>query len=138
MAILAATTLGRTDIGTVRAEVRAAAPLAVDDRARYRLVVQTYEDGEGLPTERRRPTGSVQLAVTGAELRSGVRVDLVELREPAAPRGSEPVVVAWVEDGQADLELDGLRARPAAGAIYGEAPLDDGPVQIALTKLMAA
>ena len=30
-----------------------------------------------------------------------------------------PVIVAWIEHGAPDLELDALRARPSRGAVYG-------------------
>ena len=32
-----------------------------------------------------------------------------------------PVIVAWVERGQADLEFDAFEARPSADAFYGVA-----------------
>jgi hypothetical protein len=43
-------------------------------------------------------------------------------------------VVAWVEEGKADLELDGLRARPRPGSLLGAAPRQKNgrPVQISV------
>ena len=53
----------------------------------------------------------------------GVRIDLIELGEKnASAEPEQGVVVAWVEPGEADLEFDARRARPAAGSFYGVAP----------------
>jgi hypothetical protein len=120
LALLAATTLGDA-AGTLHAEVRAD---GLSDEGAYRLVVQSYDaSGSGaLPGHRVRPVGSVQRAVTADELRQGVHVDLLELREgPAAPHPERPVVVAWIEAGEPNLEFDGRRARPAPGSVYGVA-----------------
>lgn len=65
--------------------------------------------------------GSIQRAVTADELRAGVRVNLVELRGSEPEQGTSPVVVAWIEAGQPDLEFDGRRARPQPGSKYGVA-----------------
>src|SRR3989442_1233621 len=113
MALLAATTLGIDSADTVRAEVTSDADLV--ESQDYRLVVQSYDASVGaLPGLRARPVGSVQRSVTGAELRQGVSVSLLELRQAAsvATEDGEPVVVAWIEDGKADLEFDGRMARP--------------------------
>jgi hypothetical protein len=117
MALLAATTLGDA-AGTLRAEVRAD---GLSRGAAYRLVVQSYDASEGvLPGRDARPVGSVQRAVTADELRQGVRVDLLELRESAtASHAHSPVVVAWIEAGAPNLEFDGRAARPAPGSVYG-------------------
>src|SRR5271165_124292 len=80
LALLAATTLGDA-AGTLRAEVRAQ---GLSRSAPYRLVVQSYDASDGpVPGRDARPIGSVQRAVTADELRQGVRVDLLELRESA-------------------------------------------------------
>jgi hypothetical protein len=120
LALLAATTLG-DGAGTLHAEVRAD---GLSDDGAYRLVVQSYDasDGGALPGHRVRPVGSVQRAVTADELRQGVHVDLLELREGAAASYPDrPVVVAWIEAGEPNLEFDGRRARPAPGSVYGVA-----------------
>ena len=115
LALLAATTLG-DGADTLHAEIRAKGLGA----GAYRLVVQSYDEAVGrLPGREARPIGSVQRAVTADELRQGVSVNLVELRGGAAEQGSSPVVVAWVEAGQPDLEFDGRQARPQRGNIYG-------------------
>ena len=68
------------------------------DARDYRLVVQSYDAaGSPLPGDRARPIGSLQRAVTGDELRRGVSVSLVELRQLSAvrPKGQRgPVLLA--------------------------------------------
>ena len=125
MALLAATTLG-VDGSTVRALVRTEAP-EIDEQAVYTLVVQSYD---GSMLHGARPVGSVQRIVTGAELRRGLEVSLVELRAvPAAATGvakkssrkketSHAQVVAWIADGHAELEYDARGARPTAGSVF--------------------
>jgi hypothetical protein len=134
LALLAATTLGHA-AGTVHAEIRAK---GVEDGA-YRLVVQSYDDADGsVPGHQARPVASMQRAVTADELRQGVKVNLVELRggdpEPGAAR---PMVVAWIEAGQPDLEFDGRQARPQRGSVYGVARRAGGKdaVQIRLDRV---
>src|SRR5579883_2752574 len=86
LALLAATTIG-AGADTLRAEIKAD---GLRDGAPYRLVVQTYDAGRGsLPARYARPVGSAQRAVTAAELRAGVLVNLVELR-PGAEANDEP------------------------------------------------
>ena len=104
MSLLSELTLG-VGAGTVRAEVRAD---ALSLRDRLRLVVQTYEP------RARRPLGSIQRAVTPAELQHGVSVAV-----PHVPARDEPRVIAWVERGAPDLEHDGLTARPRRGSLVG-------------------
>ena len=119
MAFLAATTLGDA-ADTLHAEVRA---VGLAEDAAYRLVVQSYDATDGrVPGRYARPVGSLQRAVTAAELRQGVHVDLLELRESApAAVADAPLVVAWIEAGEPNLEFDGRAARPAPGAMYGVA-----------------
>ena len=83
--------------------------------------------------------GSYQRAVTAAELRNGVRVSLVELRQ-TAPVGNDGAVVAWIEAGKPDLEFDGRTARPRPGSMVGLARRSAGGshVQIRLTRKAAA
>jgi hypothetical protein len=138
MALLAATTLGLEGANTVRAEVRADEDLA--DSREYRLVVQSYDaDGGKVPGFRARPVGSLQRAVTAAELRMGVQVNLLELRQDGGEQGGG-AVVAWIEAGKPDLEFDGRTARPLPGSIYGLARrgADGSNVQIRLTRKAAA
>jgi hypothetical protein len=137
LALLAATTLGSA-ADTLHAEVRA--PGFADDGA-YRLVVQSYDASDGpVPGPDARPVGSVQRAVTADELRQGVHVDLLELREGAtASHTDSPVVVAWIEAGEPNLEFDGRMARPAPGSVYGVAKrtAKQGGVQISLNRKLA-
>lgn len=137
LALLAVTTLG-DGADTLHAEVRA-------DGLRegaYRLVVQSYDASDGkVPGRHARPVGSAQRAVTADELRSGVHVNLLELRESAAETASErPVVVAWIEAGEPNLEFDGRNARPRPGSVYGVAKRDarQDAVQISLNRMLAA
>ncbi|HXN32875.1 MAG TPA: hypothetical protein VN894_13480 [Polyangiaceae bacterium] len=117
MALLAATTLGDA-ADTLHAEVRA---VGLSEGAAYRLVVQSYDETDGrVPGRHSRPVGSLQRAVTAAELRQGVHVDLLELRESAPVSHADgPLVVAWIEAGEPNLEFDGRAARPAPGSVYG-------------------
>ena len=138
IALLAATTLGVDGANTVRAEVRADKGL-VESRD-YRLVVQSFDGEEGKePSLRARPVGSYQRAVTAAELRSGVKVSLVELRQAAGGQ-NDGAVRAWIEAGKPDLEFDGRTARPLPGSMYGLARRAAGAeaVQIRLTRKAAA
>jgi hypothetical protein len=116
LALLAATTLGDA-ADTVRAEVRADGLLG---GGRYRLVVQSYDTSDGaVPGPYSRPVGSTQRAVTAAELREGVQIDLLELRQSAEAVGEKPLVVAWLEASGPDLEFDARTARPTPGSVYG-------------------
>ena len=124
MALVAATTLGTGQFASLRARVSADhGPEAVGSQSSgYRLIVQSYAPGtlnsEQLPGEYARPLGSTQRSVTREELRRGVSVDVLQVGgEPQQSQAA--VVLAWVEPGQPDLEYDGLRARPAPGAVYG-------------------
>jgi len=137
LALLAATTLG-DGADTLHAEVRANGLRA----GAYRLVVQSYDASHGkVPGPDARPVGSVQRAVTADELRDGVHVNLLELRQAAATSPSDhPMVVAWIEAGQPDLEYDGRTARPRPGSTYGVAKRDarTDAVQISLNRKLAA
>jgi hypothetical protein len=125
MDLLAATMLDDTSAETIEAEVRANVP----DARGLRLIVQSFEEGNA------RPVGSVQRAVTARELRSGVHVHLVELRERSSERGKQRVV-AWVETSDLD-EYDGLGAKPTRGSPYGEARRNARGVRIVLSKRAA-
>lgn len=137
LALLAATTLGVDGASTVRADVSADDGL-VEGRD-YRLVVQSFDGSEGQrPSFRARPVASSQRAVTAAELRDGVRINLVELREGQLAE-NDGAVVAWIEAGKPDLEFDGRMARPRPGSMVGLARRSGaGPVQIRLTRGVAA
>jgi hypothetical protein len=130
LALLAVTTLGDA-ADTLRAEVRAA---GLSGGGVYRLVVQSY-DATGRDA---RPVGSIQRSVSADQLRHGVNVNLLELREPAAPVSAlqSPLVVAWIEAGEPDLEFDGRNARPSPGSVYGvvKRAATQGVVQISLDR----
>jgi hypothetical protein len=114
-----------TSAHAVQAEVQADVPEA----GSLRLVVQSFEEGNA------RPVGSVQRAVTANELRKGVHVHLIELRERGARR-LQPRVVAWVETGELD-EHDGFASKPTPGSLYGEARREARRVRIVLDKRAA-
>ncbi|HEY1696442.1 MAG TPA: hypothetical protein VGG39_29975 [Polyangiaceae bacterium] len=136
LALLAATTVGDA-ASTVRAQVRADGLRA----GAYRLVVQSYDASRGgMPRPDERPVGSMQRSVTADELRSGVSVNLLELRAQAGAATHRPMVVAWIESGPADLEFDGRAARPSPGSVYGVAhrASDDAAVEIQLNRMLAA
>ncbi len=129
LALLAATTLGDA-ADTLRAEVRAT---GLSGGGVYRLVVQSY-DATGRDA---RPVGSVQRSVSADQLRHGVNVNLLELRQPAAASPVQsPLVVAWIEAGEPDLEFDGRNARPSPGSVYGvvKRAATQGVVQISLDR----
>jgi hypothetical protein len=115
LALVAATTLG-DGADTLHAEISAT---GLSASRPYRLVVQSYDQVEsGRPAREARPVGSIQRAVTAEELRDGVHVNLLELRRSSGEVGT-PLVVAWIEAGEPDLEFDGRQARPAPGSKYG-------------------
>jgi hypothetical protein len=138
LALLAATTLG-DGADTLHAEVRADGL----GEGSYRLVVQSYDTTGGrMPRHDTRPVASLQRAVTADELRNGVHVHLLELRGSGVDAGTEqrPMVVAWVEAGEPNLEFDGRTARPRPGNVYGVARPDgrQDAVQISLNRKLAA
>jgi hypothetical protein len=118
MALVAATTIGLGQLERVRAEV-SADPTAVGSGS-YRLVVQAYARESvqtgNVPGVRQKPLASAQRAVTAEELSRGVAVDVLRVGEPRDP---SQVIVAWLEQGEANLEFDGAEARPSATALYG-------------------
>lgn len=122
MALVAATTVGVSQLQRVRAEVTAGAnALPRESAGEYRLVVHSYAAQyvvDGVPTPHARPLASTQRSVTPWELSRGVAVDVVDL-ETRTDDGA--VIVAWVEQGAANLEFDGRRARPSRDAIVGVA-----------------
>ena len=122
MALLAATTLGVGQFDRVRAAISSDQHLLGEDEGQaYRLIVQSYAPNtvrdDELPSVHARPLGSVQRAVTAEELAAGVQVDIVQIGE--GENIETPVVVAWVERGEPDLEFDARRARPTDAAFFG-------------------
>jgi hypothetical protein len=119
MALLAATTIGLGHLDRVRAEVSADSG-SLGSAGRYRLVVQSYAPDSVragmLPGARQKPLASAQRSVTAEELSRGVAVDVLRVGEAAGPT---PVIVAWIEQGEADLEFDGAEARPSQTALFG-------------------
>ena len=122
VALLAATSVDVDSVVPVNAEIRGELRLASAEETNCRLVVQSYSacsfDGRGVPPTAVRPLGSLQRSVSASELRSGVRVQLLEVG-PEPSVNSRSVLVAWVEPGLPNLDFDGLMARPGPGAVVG-------------------
>lgn len=120
MALLAATTIGLGHLDRVRAEVSADKAAFGVAGGRYRLVVQSYAresvEAGNLPGSRHKPLASAQRAVTAEDLSRGVAVDVLRVGESV---DASQIIVAWIEQGEADLEFDGAEARPSASAWYG-------------------
>ena len=139
MALLAATTLGsEVSAEPVHAEVRADAALPSDT---YRLIVQSYDaassaalrDGRGS----QKPVGSMQRFVSAEELRNGIRVDFVELRDGRRSDDDRPLVVAWLEGmsgASGEYEVDARDARPAKESLFGSAHRSASDVKIRLRR----
>jgi len=138
IALLAATSLGQVSLARMRAEV-SAQDLAAETSAGYRLIVQSYASNsvaaDEVPGANHRPLASVQRAVTAEELAQGIAVDVLQLGESSGEHA--PMIVAWVEHGAPDLELDALRARPSGEVVYGAGQSSAGSAQIVLRRLAA-
>jgi hypothetical protein len=134
MALLAATSLGSVTVERMRAQV-SAQDVGAPSGAGYRLIVQSYAPSsvtaQRLPGANQRPLASAQRAVTAEELARGIAVDVLQIDQ--AVGGSAPVIVAWIEHGAPDLELDALRARPSSGGVYGIARSFAGSAEVVLS-----
>jgi len=113
MALLAGTTVGLGYQGRWRAQI-SGERLNVRPGLNYRLVAQAYSAAQltagGVPSAAARPLGSAQRDITAEELAVGVAMDIVRIGE--ADAHDEPVVIAWIEPGEPDLEYDARQARP--------------------------
>jgi hypothetical protein len=81
-----------------------------------RLVVQSYRERDvsaGRPLAYARPLSSAQRAVSPDQLRYGIQLDLVHFQDQD---DDDVVVIAWSEEGEPDLDFDGLEARPPRSA----------------------
>jgi hypothetical protein len=137
LALLAATTLGAGRFDQIRARVSGSAEVGKN----YRLVVQSYAkdalDSAGLPSRYARPIASTQRAVTPEELETGVSVSVMQVADELE---KNPVVIAWIEPGEADLEFDARAARPQPGASYAVSDAgadDDASVDLVLGRRAA-
>lgn len=113
-ALLANTSWGLSGLGRRRVRVRQRPQGASSEL--LRLVVQSYRERDvvaGRPTPYARPLASAQRGVSSDELTHGVSLDLVhfEIEDDA----EAVVVIAWAEEGEPDLDFDGLEARPPRG-----------------------
>lgn len=128
LALLTTTTLGsRSHI--LRAEVKGDLGRETSPGQTIRLVVQVYPHRalvEGRIQPWARPYASAQRAVTRDELLVAVPIHLVDFRRSTLDARDPSVVVAWVEPGLPDLELDGADARPGPLQPWTLAPLRPG------------
>jgi hypothetical protein len=135
MALLVATTLGsEVAAEPVHAEVKAPGELKGDS---FRLIVQSYDAGTAaLRAGRAKPVGSMQRVVSAEELKNGIRVDFVELRDGERGEADKrPLVVAWLEPVRAaGYDLDAREARPPAGSLCGYAHRSATDVKIRLDR----
>jgi len=138
--MLAAATLGVGVAETLRARVTLDTPGAEASfqRHAHRLIVQSYAksviSASGMPHVGAKPVASLQRAVTGAQLRGGIKVDIVNLQENLVDSTERLVVLAWVERGDPDLDYDARQARPSAGAVYGWSQRSASGVEILLRQ----
>jgi len=127
MSLLAAATLGVSGVDHVRARISAGDHVGDGD---LRLIVQAYSKSEiasgALPQPHAQPLASIQRSITAEELREGINVSFLQF--PVEGATGESVVVAWVERGVPDLDLDALEARPEKSAYYGTALEHDGEI----------
>jgi hypothetical protein len=127
MSLLAAATLGVSGVDHLRARISSGDHVGEGD---LRLIVQSYSranlDGRDLPQQHAQPLASIQRSITAEELREGIDVSFLQL--PTEGERGESVLVAWVERGVANLDMDALEARPDQGAYYGTALEHDGNI----------
>lgn len=133
LALLTATTLrSRNDV--VRVEVRASRGFdQVSGDHPHRIVVQVYPRRawvDGRVQAWARPTASAQRAVTLDDLACGIPVHLVDFGRVSVDSRDQSVVVAWVEDGAPNLDLDGIDARPRCDTTVAVARLRPGAGEV--------
>jgi hypothetical protein len=120
-ALLADTSWGLSGLGRRRVRVRQRPASSASEA--LRLVVQSYRERDviaGRPGPYARPLASAQRAVSRDQLMHGIQLDLVHFEDHA----DDVVVIAWAEEGEADLDYDGLEARPPrAAALAAVEPL---------------
>lgn len=101
----------------------------------YRLVVQVYPNHavvRGLVQDWAEPSASLQRSVTPDELKAGVAVRLLAFADGRRDRHDHNVVIAWVEPGVPNLELDGHAARPGPSCPLARAPVREQPKEARL------
>src|SRR5262245_40462566 len=101
--------------GLERRRVRVRQPVSASSHVGMRLVVQSYRERDvaaGRPLAYARPLASAQRAVSADQLRFGVQLDLVHFEGD----DEDVVVIAWAEEGEPDLDFDGLEVRPPRAA----------------------
>ena len=113
--MLADTAWGLSGLGRRRVRVRQRNQGA--PRESLRLVVQSYREQDvvaGRPTAYARPLASAQRSVSSDQLTGGIQLDLVHFEGDH----DDVVVIAWAEEGEPDLDFDGLEARPPRAARF--------------------
>ena len=111
--LLAVTEWGLSGLG--RSRVRVHQRVTHTSPEGLRLVVQSYRECDviaGRPRPYARPLASAQRSVSSDQLHFGVQLDLVNFEGD----DDDVVVIAWMEDGDSDLDFDGLQARPPRSA----------------------
>jgi hypothetical protein len=114
-ALLADTSWGLSGLGRRRVRVRQR-HVGGSTGEGLRLVVQSYRSDDvvaGRPTPYARPLSSTQRSVSTDQLSGGVQLDLVHFENDD---DDDVVVIAWAEEGEPDLDYDGLEARPPRAA----------------------
>ena len=79
--------------------------------------MQSYRERDvvaGRPTPYARPLASAQRSVSSDQLTGGIQLDLVQFESD----DEDVVVIAWAEEGEPDLDFDGLEARPPRAAAW--------------------
>jgi hypothetical protein len=116
--LLADTSSGLTGLDRRRVRVHQRGAHTSHESLRHegiRLVVQSYRERDviaGRPRPYARPLASAQRAVSPDQLHYGVQLDLVQFEGD----DEDVVVIAWMEEGDTDLDFDGLEARPPRSA----------------------
>lgn len=116
------------------------ASLTLDDSDRplkshafHRVIVQLLPVSSDGASLRDQPRSSEQRIVTLDQLRKGIQVPLFH---PSSQPDPEVAVVAWLDPGDAHLELDPFEASPEGSKVFGVSRLrtEAGQVQVRLQR----
>jgi hypothetical protein len=122
---LVAEAAGLGQLAEVELEVKG----TVDAGKQYRLIAhQVPRAGSA-----RRPIASAQLAVSASSIAQGVVLRLYST-DPASSADTQ--VHAWIEQGPAALEYDGLRAKPESAEFAGSCKVEGGKASALLKRVL--